>query len=93
MARAGIELSVRAAAEGHRAAAEGQVRKTPSWPRSWADFSLSQLYSHGNAWANLHLASGPTSHPSFLARQRKFEARMDARIAEILAALPLSAAR
>ena len=27
-----------------------QVRKTPSWPRSWADFSLLQLYdSHRNA--------------------------------------------
>jgi hypothetical protein len=26
-----------------------QVRKTPSWPRSWANFSLSYLYSHRNA--------------------------------------------
>jgi hypothetical protein len=26
-----------------------QVRKTPSWPRSWGNFSLSQLYSHRNA--------------------------------------------
>ena len=25
------------------------VRKTPSWPRSWANFSLLQLYSHWNA--------------------------------------------
>jgi hypothetical protein len=31
-----------------------QVRKTPSWPRSWANFSLLYLYSHGNAWVNLH---------------------------------------
>jgi hypothetical protein len=23
-----------------------QVRKSPGWPRSWASFSLSQLYSH-----------------------------------------------
>jgi hypothetical protein len=23
-----------------------KVRKTPSWPRSWANFSLLQLYSH-----------------------------------------------
>jgi hypothetical protein len=28
------------------------VRKTPSWPRSWANFSLLSLYSHWNAWAN-----------------------------------------
>ena len=27
-----------------------QVRKTPSWPRSWANFSLLWLYSHRNAW-------------------------------------------
>ena len=32
-----------------------EVRKTPSWPRSWANFSLLQLYSYRNAWANLHL--------------------------------------
>jgi hypothetical protein len=36
-----------------------QVRKTPSWPRSWANCSPVQLYSHRNAWANLHLF-GPT---------------------------------
>jgi hypothetical protein len=30
------------------------VRKTPSWPRSWANLSLLQLYSHRNAWANPH---------------------------------------
>ena len=29
-----------------------QVRKTPSWPRNWADCSLLQLCSHRNAWAN-----------------------------------------
>ena len=32
-----------------------QVRKTPSWPRSWANFSILSLYSHKNAWANLHI--------------------------------------
>ena len=35
-----------------------QVRKMPSWPRSWANVSplqLYQLYFHPNAWANLHL--------------------------------------
>ena len=30
----------------------GKVRKTPSWPRSWANLSLLQLYSHSQAWAN-----------------------------------------
>jgi hypothetical protein len=38
-----------------------QVRKTPSWPRSWANFSLSWLYSHWNAWANLHLLGQPNT--------------------------------
>ena len=33
----------------------GQVRKTPSWPRSWANFSLLLLHSHRNTWTNLHL--------------------------------------
>jgi NADPH oxidase len=32
-----------------------KVRKTPSWPRSWANFSLLWLCSYWNAWANLHL--------------------------------------
>jgi hypothetical protein len=31
------------------------VSKTPSWPRSWANFRLLQLYLHRNAWANLDL--------------------------------------
>ena len=38
-----------------------QVRKTPSWPRSWANYSLLQLYSHRNAWANLHLMGQPNT--------------------------------
>ena len=38
-----------------------QVRKTPSWPRSWANFSLLWLYSHNNAWANLHLLGQPNT--------------------------------
>ena len=37
----------------------GKVRKTPSWPRSWANFSLLSLYSHRNAWTNLHLLGQP----------------------------------
>jgi hypothetical protein len=36
-----------------------EVRKTPSWPRSWANFSRLLLYSHWNAWANLHLLGRP----------------------------------
>ena len=36
-----------------------QVRKTPSWPRSWADSSNLQLCSHRNAWANLHPLGQP----------------------------------
>jgi hypothetical protein len=43
-----------------------QVRKTLSWPRSWANFSLLSLYSHWNAWANLHLLGQPNT---FLARR------------------------
>ena len=38
-----------------------KVRKMPSWPRSWANFSLLQLYSHRNAWANLHLLGQPNT--------------------------------
>jgi beta-glucosidase-like glycosyl hydrolase len=32
-----------------------KVRKMPGWPRSWANFSLVQLYAYSNAWANLSL--------------------------------------
>jgi hypothetical protein len=38
-----------------------QVRKTPSWSRSWANFSLLQRYSHGNAWASLHFLGQPNN--------------------------------
>ena len=37
------------------------VRKIPSWPRSWANFSLLQLYFHRNAWANFHLSGQPNT--------------------------------
>jgi alpha-N-acetylglucosaminidase len=36
-----------------------KVRKTPSWPRSWANSSLLYQYSHRNAWANLHFLGQP----------------------------------
>jgi hypothetical protein len=50
-------------AEGRRLRRE--VRKMPSWPRSRANFSLLQLYSHRNTRANLHLLGQPNT---FLAR-------------------------
>ena len=43
------------------AAINAQVRKMPSWPRSWANFKLLQLYSHENAWASLHLLGQPNA--------------------------------
>ena len=49
-----------------------QVRKTPSWPRSWVNFSLLSLYSHRNAWANLHLLGQPDA---FLAARRRKSSR------------------
>ena len=39
--------------------AHWQVRTMRSWPRSWPNFSLLSLYSHINAWANMHIL-GPT---------------------------------
>jgi hypothetical protein len=45
-----------------------QVRKTPSWPRSWANFSLLWLYSYWKAWANLYLLGQPNT---FLAAGRR----------------------
>jgi hypothetical protein len=38
-----------------------KVRKTPGWPRSWANFSLLYPYSHRNAWANLRLLGQPNT--------------------------------
>ena len=40
---------------------EPRVRRTPSWPRSWANFSLLQLYSNTNAWDNLHRLGRPNT--------------------------------
>jgi hypothetical protein len=47
------------------------VRKTPSWPRSWANSSRFSLYSHRNAWANLHILGQPNT---LLARGRLAQA-------------------
>jgi hypothetical protein len=35
--------------------------KTPSWPRSWANFSLLWMYPHRNVWANSHLLGQPNT--------------------------------
>jgi hypothetical protein len=45
---------------GARTDVAWQVRKTPSWPRSWANFSLLYLYPHWSARANLHLLGNLT---------------------------------
>ena len=47
-----------------------QVRKTPSWTRSWANFSLLQLYSHRNAWANLHVVGNLRTFNTVLALEQ-----------------------
>ena len=47
-----------------------QVRKTPRWPRSWANFRFLSLYSHRSAWANLHLLGQPEILPAPV-RQRR----------------------
>ena len=56
MAELDPNLSIHA---GHGPDALLQVRKTPSWPRSWANFSPLSLYPHRNAWANVHLLGQP----------------------------------
>jgi hypothetical protein len=53
-----------------------KVRKTPSWPRSWANFSLLQLYSRRDSWANLHRLGQPNTFlaqgaPRFISRASK----------------------
>jgi hypothetical protein len=42
------------------------VRKPPSWPRSWANFSLYSCVPTEMHWANLHLLGQPNT---FLARR------------------------
>jgi hypothetical protein len=37
------------------------VRKTPSWPGSWTDFSPLLLHPRWNAWATLHLLGQPNA--------------------------------
>ena len=62
-----MDKTRRAAAPAHKLP---QVRKAPSWSRSWANCSLLWLYSYWNAWANLHLLGQPNS---FLAEVFAFE--------------------
>jgi len=38
-----------------------KVRKTPSWPRSWANVVLLELYSHWYPQTNLHLLGQPNT--------------------------------
>ena len=42
---------------------DNNVRKAPSWPKSWANLSLSQPHSHRNEWANLYLLGQPDAFP------------------------------
>ena len=49
------------AAAGDSGPAAEKVRKTPSWPGSWANFSLLSLHSHRDSWANLHILSQPNT--------------------------------
>jgi hypothetical protein len=49
------------AAKGSTAYSGSKVRKTPSWARSWANFSPLSLYPHRNAWGNLHLFGQPNT--------------------------------
>jgi hypothetical protein len=37
------------------------VRKSPSWDKSWANFSLLLMYSHMNARTNMHLLGQPNT--------------------------------
>ena len=48
-----------------------QVRKKPSWPRSWANSSLLSLYSHRSARANLHLLGQPDTLPATAYRRAR----------------------
>jgi hypothetical protein len=69
-AKAHVAASVAAEATAAAAAeAAAKVRKTPSWPRSWANFRLLWLYSYRNAWVNLHLLGQPNTHS--LSRSRR----------------------
>jgi hypothetical protein len=38
-----------------------KVRKTSSWPRSWANFRLLYLNSHRTEWPNFHLLGQPNT--------------------------------
>jgi hypothetical protein len=54
----GLAEDTEAAFRAQPVAGWRQVRTMPSWPRSWANFSILSLYSHRNAWTNLHLLQG-----------------------------------
>jgi hypothetical protein len=62
---AGLGPARRPTSAGRASPGAARVRKPPSRPRCWPNFSLLQLCSHRNAWANLHLLGPPNT---FLAR-------------------------
>ena len=64
------------------AAQVAKVRKTPSWPRSWANFSLIELRSHRNARADLT----PPSPQSTGAMSEVMRKHMPARLRGTIAA-------
>jgi hypothetical protein len=45
----------------NRMALQDQVRKAPSWFRSWSNVRLLLLRSHRNAWADLHFLGQPNT--------------------------------
>jgi hypothetical protein len=55
-----------------------KVRKTPSWPRSWANFNFLSLYPRGNTWANLHRLGQPNTLLATKHAPASFEAAMAA---------------
>jgi hypothetical protein len=57
-----------AADAAEKAKQRPKVRKTPSRPRSWANFSLLYLYFHRNAWANLYILGQPDTFLAEAAR-------------------------
>jgi hypothetical protein len=57
-----------------------QVRKAPSWPRSWANFSSPlSLHSHWDAWANLHVLGQPDTFLAAVGEQARVRAEPTAR--------------
>ena len=56
-----VECRAEADRQVRKTSSHRQVRRPPNWPRSWANSSLSQQYSHRNAWANLYILGQPNT--------------------------------